>query len=336
MATSTRQMTGNQKPSSYVSLLKRLLFDPSSPVVVMTILLVAEIVVNLFVIIKIKYTEIDWVAYMQEVEGVVNGTYDYLKLKGDTGPLVYPAGFVYTFMGFYYLTDYGSNIRLAQYMFAFIYLLNLLVVFDIYRQAKKIPPYAFFFMCALSYRIHSIYVLRLFNDPVAMCFLYIAVNLFMRSHWSWGCLFYSLGVSIKMNLLLFSPALLFLLLASQGVVGTIKHLTICALPQVLLALPFLLANPWGYIVRSFDLGRQFFYVWTVNWRMLPEEVFLNKYFQAGLLLMHVLLLLLFFGFKWRKCIPSFKIQWSGKGLRQKFSADHILSPTNDIIVHNIE
>lgn len=33
-------------------------------------------------------TEIDWIAYMQEVEGVVNGTYDYLQLKGDTGPLV--------------------------------------------------------------------------------------------------------------------------------------------------------------------------------------------------------------------------------------------------------
>ena len=33
-------------------------------------------------------TEIDWVAYMQEVEGVVNGTYDYMQLKGDTGPLV--------------------------------------------------------------------------------------------------------------------------------------------------------------------------------------------------------------------------------------------------------
>ena len=33
-------------------------------------------------------TEIDWVAYMQEVEGVVNGTYDYVRLKGDTGPLV--------------------------------------------------------------------------------------------------------------------------------------------------------------------------------------------------------------------------------------------------------
>jgi len=35
-----------------------------------------------------KDTEIDWKAYMQEVEGVMNGTYDYSKLGGDTGPLV--------------------------------------------------------------------------------------------------------------------------------------------------------------------------------------------------------------------------------------------------------
>lgn len=33
-------------------------------------------------------TEIDWVAYMQEVEGALNGTLDYSQLKGDTGPLV--------------------------------------------------------------------------------------------------------------------------------------------------------------------------------------------------------------------------------------------------------
>lgn len=34
-------------------------------------------------------TEIDWKAYMDEVEGVINGTYDYTQLKGDTGPLVW-------------------------------------------------------------------------------------------------------------------------------------------------------------------------------------------------------------------------------------------------------
>ena len=42
----------------------------------------------------------------------------------------------------------------------------------------------------------------------------------------------SFGVSIKMNLLLFAPGLLFLLMVSQGTAGTILHLTVCALPQV--------------------------------------------------------------------------------------------------------
>lgn len=34
-------------------------------------------------------TEIDWEAYMSEVGGFLNGTYDYYKLEGATGPLVY-------------------------------------------------------------------------------------------------------------------------------------------------------------------------------------------------------------------------------------------------------
>jgi alpha-1,3-mannosyltransferase len=29
---------------------------------------------------------------MQEVEGFLNGTYDYMKLEGATGPLVYVTG----------------------------------------------------------------------------------------------------------------------------------------------------------------------------------------------------------------------------------------------------
>lgn len=70
--------------------------------------------------------------------------------------------------------------------------------------------------------------------------------------------------------------------------------------QIALAVPFLLENPVGYIVRSFNFGRQFFYVWTVNWRLIPEDIFLNKYFQTALLLCHVVVLVLFFLFKWRR------------------------------------
>ncbi|KAL4221776.1 dolichyl-P-Man:Man(5)GlcNAc(2)-PP-dolichol alpha-1 [Mactra antiquata] len=297
-------------------------FDPNLCVPVMFLLFVAECIVCFVVIHKIKYTEIDWVAYMQEVEGVLNGTYDYFQLKGDTGPLVYPAGFVYIFSGMYYITNEGTNLRMAQYIFAVLYILSLLVIFDIYRRVKKVPPFVYFFMCCASYRIHSIYILRMFNDPVAMLLLYIAVDLFLMNKWSIGCLFFSLGVSVKMNILLFAPALLYLLLVTQGVPGTIQHLTICAVPQIVLALPFLLANPWAYIKMSFNLGRQFFYKWTVNWRLLPEEIFLNKYFQLSLLVAHVIILLLFVVYKWKRYLPKMEF----KKPNIKLSADQILLP----------
>ncbi|KFP72249.1 Dol-P-Man:Man(5)GlcNAc(2)-PP-Dol alpha-1,3-mannosyltransferase, partial [Acanthisitta chloris] len=243
-------------------------------------------------------TEIDWKAYMQEVEGFANGTLDYTQLKGDTGPLVYPAGFVYIFLGLYYATGRGSDIRLAQYLFAGLYLLNLLLVFRIYCRTNKVPPYVFFFMCCASYRIHSIFVLRLFNDPVAMAILFLAINLFLEERWSWGCLLFSLAVSVKMNILLFAPGLLFLLLQRFGLLGCIPKLCICALLQVVLGLPFLLVNPVGYLTRSFDLGRQFQFKWTVNWRFLPEEVFQNRAFHAALLLAHLAGLGLFALHRW--------------------------------------
>jgi len=60
-----------------------------------------------------------------------------------------------------------------------------------------------------------------------------------------------------------------------------------------LGLPFLLVNPVGYVDRSFELGRQFLFKWTVNWRFLPAEIFHDRYFHAALLLLHVAALLLF-------------------------------------------
>ncbi|NWT51722.1 ALG3 mannosyltransferase, partial [Erythrocercus mccallii] len=274
------------------------LLEPRYTPLVAACLCLAEGGVNLWVIRRVPYTEIDWKAYMQEVEGFANGTLDYTQLKGDTGPLVYPAGFVYIFLALYHATGRGSDIRLAQYLFAGLYLLNLLLVFRIYCRTNKVPPYVFFFMCCASYRIHSIFVLRLFNDPVAMAILFLAINLFLEERWSWGCLLFSLAVSVKMNILLFAPGLLFLLLQRFGLLGCIPKLCICALLQVVLGLPFLLVNPVGYLTRSFDLGRQFQFKWTVNWRFLPEEVFQNRVFHAALLLAHLAGLGLFALHRW--------------------------------------
>ncbi|KAG7177596.1 lethal(2)neighbour of Tid protein-like [Homarus americanus] len=269
------------------------------------VFLVAEIVVNIMIIHNVKYTEIDWIAYMQEVEGVVNGTTDYTKLRGDTGPLVYPAGFVYMFLGLYHLTSRGTNIRLAQYIFAAFYIITLMLVFRIFHKSRKLPPYILIFLCCTSYRVHSIFVLRLFNDPVAMMFFYAAMNFFIDNHWSLGSLFYSLAVSIKMNILLFAPALLLAYFHCLGIKDTIKQLIICAGTQLVLGAPFLIKNPIGYLKMSFDIGRVFLFEWTVNWRFLSEETFVNPWFHLLLLAVHVALLVVFAFTHWNRYLASY-------------------------------
>ncbi|KAK6629743.1 hypothetical protein RUM43_003561 [Polyplax serrata] len=273
---------------------KSLFLDPSKLFPTACFLFVLECIINVTVINYVKYTEIDWRAYIQEVEGVLNGTFDYSLLKGDTGPLVYPAGFVWIFSCLYYVTDNGKNILLAQYIFALLYLINLILILRIYLKCKKLPPYVLILTCLTSYRIHSIFVLRLFNDPVAIILLYASINAFLDSRWNLGSFLYSMAVSVKMNILLFAPALLLAYLKCLGLMETIHQLMICACLQGIIALPFLVTNPVNYLVGAFNLGRVFLYEWTVNWKFLPEYLFVDKRFHIALLVVHLFFLALFY------------------------------------------
>ncbi|XP_058125703.1 lethal(2)neighbour of tid protein [Anopheles ziemanni] len=230
---------------------------------------------------------------MQECEGFLNGTTDYSQLRGDTGPLVYPAGFVYIYSALYFLTSRGTNIRLAQYMFTGIYLLQIALVMRLYCKSRKIPPYVMLITIFTSYRIHSIYVLRLFNDPIAILFLYAALNAFIDGRWTIGSVMLSLGVSVKMNILLFAPAILLLFITNLGWVKTLLQLTVCGVIQIVLGAPFLLTYPWQYIKGSFDLGRVFEHKWTVNYRFLEPAIFESKTFHLALLALHLTLLVVF-------------------------------------------
>jgi len=98
-----------------------------SPLLFVLLLLVAELVLNVLIIKKIKYTEIDWIAYMQEVTGFLGGRSDYLQLYGDTGPLVYPAGFVYVYSILRYLTEQGTNILFGKYVTSYSIHISLLL-----------------------------------------------------------------------------------------------------------------------------------------------------------------------------------------------------------------
>ncbi|PIO28407.1 hypothetical protein AB205_0137460 [Aquarana catesbeiana] len=162
-------------------------------------------------------------------------------------------------------------------------------------------------MCCASYRVHSIFLLRLFNDPVAMVILFLSINLILQDHWSWGCIFYSClcqnehtSVSSRtaVRALLFSNPKIF----SDSFNKTVQSVVRIHLVLVILALPFLLENPAGYLIRSFDFGRQFLFQWTVNWRFLPEHVFQHRVFHLALLTAHLA------GLVWAE--PSFSSEGS--------------------------
>ncbi|KAK0636828.1 glycosyltransferase family 58 protein [Bombardia bombarda] len=261
-------------------------------------LLLADVLLCSLIIWKVPYTEIDWIAYMQQVAQFVSGERDYTKIKGGTGPLVYPAAHVYTYTGLYYMTSEGKDIFLAQELFAVLYLVTLAVVMACYWQAK-VPPYVYPLLI-LSKRLHSIFVLRCFNDCFAVLFLWLAIFCLQRRSWQLGALFYTWGLGIKMSLLLVLPAVGVVLFLGAGFVPALGLAATMALAQLLIAIPFLTENPWGYLSRAFEFSRQFFFKWTVNWRFVGEETFLSRHFSLALLGLHVLVLVAFITTRWLK------------------------------------
>jgi alpha-1,3-mannosyltransferase len=75
----------------------------------------------------------------------------------------YPAGHVYIHALLYRLTDAGRNLALSQQIYAFLYTVSLILSCAIYRQAGGVPN-GIVLLLPLSKRLHSIFVLRLFND----------------------------------------------------------------------------------------------------------------------------------------------------------------------------
>jgi alpha-1,3-mannosyltransferase len=150
----------------------------------------------------------------------------------------------------------------------------------------------------LSKRLHSIFLLRLFNDCFAVLFFWTAVYGFQRRMWTLGSLAYTFGLGVKMSLLLALPAIGVILFLARGVRASLTQLWLMCQVQIILALPFLSANAKGYLGRAFELSRQFLFKWTVNWRFIGEDTFLSREFSIALLVGHVSALALFVTTRW--------------------------------------
>ena len=162
-------------------------------------LLLLEAVLCSAILKFVPYTEIDWEAYMQEVDLWQGGELDYRKIRGGTGPLVYPAGFLYLYGWLRRITNQGDDVAKAQLIFLFLYIINAAIVLAIYSKvARRIVRQSnsstdiqratllwswriAMGLCCLSKRMHSIFILRLFNDGPAMLLFYLATWFFANS-----------------------------------------------------------------------------------------------------------------------------------------------------------
>lgn len=72
---------------------------------------------------------------MQQVTQFLEGERNYVKIRGGTGPLVYPAAHVYIYTALYWVTDKGRDILLAQGLFVGVYLIALGAAMACYRLA---------------------------------------------------------------------------------------------------------------------------------------------------------------------------------------------------------
>jgi hypothetical protein len=129
-------------------------------------LLLGELVLGTLIIFMVPYTEIDWEAYMQEVDFWLNGEYDYRKIYGGTGPLVYPAGFLYLFGFLQWVTN--REIPKAQIIFLGFYVVSQAIVLALYqmvlRQIRQSPrgstPKASLESESDAWRSHEVWLFR--------------------------------------------------------------------------------------------------------------------------------------------------------------------------------
>ncbi|KAF9264774.1 glycosyltransferase family 58 protein [Marasmius fiardii PR-910] len=287
--------------ASLIRLCHSLLFNTQYFYILALLVFLGDAVLSLLVLKFVPYTEIDWETYMTHVQVYDKGQSDYSKITGPTGPLVYPAGHLWIHLALERITGGGSMIPLAQKIYTTLYLVSSALSCGIYGKSAGVPNWALLLL-PLSKRLHSIYILRLFNDCWSVVAMQCAILAFQNAWDDLGVLLYAAALSIKMSILLYLPGVVVILVKRNGLLYTIRKLATITGIQVMLAFPFIQENWQSYLQSAFDLSRVFLYKWTVNWRMVPETVFLHPGWAKALLVGHAIVLLCFGAFCW--CDPD--------------------------------
>lgn len=344
-----------EKPS-LSALIYNSLFSYEYIIFVAVLIVIFESFLLKKIIATVAYTNIDYKAYMEQIRSVTrDNNYQYDTIRGDTGPLVYPAGHYWIFKFLRDLTinwkdndnAYGvERISEGQEVFRVLYLVTLVLSFLICLASGSVYP-ALTGLLACSYRLHSIYVLRLFNDCFTTFLVLLSILMLVAiklisdviidegkrnnleeefitddaSNFSllisFGVMFlYSAAVSVKMNALLYLPAVLIVLcwLNYSGKMFFLRIISLVAFgiaEQFLIGLPFIQQDMKAYFSTAMNFKRKFMYIWSINWQFIEEDVFNSDMFATSLLILHVMTLYIFIDKKWIS--PIKKANGNNKG-----------------------
>lgn len=311
------QFTLKNVSTDIVNGIGALIHNPFCTRIVIPLIITATSIITKVIIKNVAYTEIDFKTYMQQIDMINDGEIDYNYIRGDSGPIVYPAGFVEIFQLLHKFSNGGEDIQFCQGVFGYLFVFTNLLTCIVYTAGTSMPPWPFYLLL-LSKRIFSIYVLRLFNDCFTTVFMICVVLVLQQAS-----IFYSLGlkklsflilifaadvysvaISIKMNALLYLPAFIIAVffLCEESLLRLACVLSAIPVVQIMIGWRFLLPLIWNertrylrhaYISNAFNFRRKFLYKWTVNWKFLPEEWFLSDIFSVTLLIAHVSVLFCF-------------------------------------------
>jgi alpha-1,3-mannosyltransferase len=234
-------------------------------------------------------------AYLDQTATIWAGERDYTRVHGRTGPLVYPAGHVAFYLVVDWLSDHGRRRLLTQVIFAGVQLgATSLLGLTVLSAAPAALPYCL--LWATTLRARNVFVNGLFNDgPQVLCTYAALYLLVARDRPRAALLAWSAAVSIKMSALLYAPAFLLVYWHRYGLARAVGMGIPAAALQLLLAAPFVRTHPGAYVQRAFEMGRQFHHFLSHNWKWLPEPVFHARSFHVALLLVHVAVLLGYYG-----------------------------------------
>ena len=295
-----------------------LLFDPFYKRITAPIIIFLSSILTKVVIAYVPYTEIDFKTYIQQIHQINAGQLDYSLIEGDSGPIVYPAGFVHIFQVINWITSNGENVVMGQILFGYLFTATVAVAILCYASAGGIPLWPLMLLLA-SRRLVSVYVLRMFNDGFTTG-LMVVTTLFLQVIAGYRDIMspnmamaatavaadvYSTAIAVKMNALLYLPGVVVVVyyLNGENLARTAAVMAVIPAVQWGTAWRFVMAPVdnaadveylrWTYFRQAFQFDRKFLYQWTVNWRFVPQEVFESGYFTTGLMVMLVVVMVWF-------------------------------------------